>query len=77
MYVRIIEPLSACTRMNSINNHSKLGPRVAHKADFLRRSRLTEERLNRNINNGYDSRLKIYVMLQLNYTKPSNDVRSS
>ena len=39
------------TRMNSINNHSKLGPRVAHEADLLRKSILTEERLRRIIDN--------------------------
>ena len=51
MYVQIIEPSSAGTRMNSINNHSKLGPRVAHEADLLRKSILTEERLRRIIDN--------------------------
>ena len=51
MYVRIIESSWAGTRMNSINNHSKLGPRVAHEADLLRKSVLTEERLRRIIDN--------------------------
>ena len=39
------------TRMKSLNNNSKIGLRVEHEADLLRKSRLTEERLGRVVHN--------------------------
>ena len=39
------------TRMRILNNNPKIGPRVEHKADSLRRSILTKKRLGRNIVN--------------------------
>ena len=35
------------TRMKSLNNHLKIGPRVEHVADLLRSSILTKEGLRR------------------------------
>ena len=35
------------TKMISLNNNTKSGPLVEHETDLLRRSILTEERLNR------------------------------